>query len=71
MPWRSNCKRPDASAQKAERLSWIAAVGALLFSILLSALLARSIVLPLSRLGRRHAGGVGGTLRLSSRDVGN
>ena len=38
------------SAQRAERLSWIAAVGALLLSILLSALLARSIVLPLSRL---------------------
>jgi signal transduction histidine kinase len=40
----------ELSAQRAERLSWIAAVGALLLSILLSAMLARSIVLPLERL---------------------
>ena len=40
----------ELSAQRAEQLSWIAAVGALLLSILLSAMLARSIVLPLERL---------------------
>ena len=41
------------SAQRAERFSWIAAVGALLLSILLSALLARSIVLPLEPTRRK------------------
>jgi two-component system sensor histidine kinase GlrK len=40
----------ERSARQAERLSWIAAVGALLLSVLLSALLVRSIVLPLERL---------------------
>ena len=40
----------ENSASRAEQWSWIAAVGALLLSILLSALLARSIVLPLAKL---------------------
>jgi signal transduction histidine kinase len=40
----------EASARAAERVSWIAAVGALVLSILLSALVARSIVNPLQRL---------------------
>jgi signal transduction histidine kinase len=40
----------ESSAHRAEQWSWIAAVGALLLSILLSALLARSIVLPLAKL---------------------
>jgi len=40
----------ELSSRRAERLSWIGGVGALLLSILLSALLARSIVLPLARL---------------------
>jgi two-component system sensor histidine kinase GlrK len=40
----------EASARAAERVSWIAALGALALSILLSALLARSIINPLERL---------------------
>jgi signal transduction histidine kinase len=40
----------ERSARAAERLSWIAAVAALLLSVLLSALLVRSIVQPLERL---------------------
>ena len=40
----------ELGARRAERLSWIAAVGALILSILLSALLVRSIVQPLERL---------------------
>jgi len=43
-------KAAELAAQRAERLSWIAAAVALVLSILLSALLARSIVLPLGRL---------------------
>jgi len=43
-------RQSEQAAGSAERLSWIAAVGALLLSILLSALLVRSIVLPLERL---------------------
>ena len=46
----SELKEAELSALQAERLSWIAAIGALLLSILLSALLARSIVSPLDRL---------------------
>jgi signal transduction histidine kinase len=45
-------QRSEQSASSAERLSWISAVSALLLSILLSALLARSIVQPLERLTR-------------------
>jgi signal transduction histidine kinase len=40
----------EASARTAERVSWMAAVGAIALSILLSALLARSIINPLQRL---------------------
>jgi len=45
-------QQSEQSARSAERLSWMSAVGALLLSIVLSALLARSIVLPLERLKR-------------------
>ncbi len=40
----------EQTAREAERLSWIAAIGALLLSLLLSAMLIRSIVGPLERL---------------------
>ena len=40
----------EAAARAAQRVSWVAAVGALALSILLSALLARSIIGPLRRL---------------------
>ncbi|HEY4304574.1 MAG TPA: HAMP domain-containing sensor histidine kinase [Gemmatimonadaceae bacterium] len=40
----------EAAASAAERVSWVAAIGALALSILLSALLARSIITPLRRL---------------------
>lgn len=40
----------EAAARAAQRVSWVAAVGALALSILLSALLARSIIGPLHRL---------------------
>jgi signal transduction histidine kinase len=43
-------KESEQSALRAEQLSWFAAIAALLLSILLSALLVRSIVLPLGRL---------------------
>jgi two-component system sensor histidine kinase GlrK len=45
-------QQSEQSARRAERLSWISALGALLLSILLSAVLARSIVQPLERLKR-------------------
>jgi len=45
-------QQSERSAQSAERLSWISGVGALLLSILLSALLVRSTVQPLERLKR-------------------
>lgn len=45
-------QQSERSARSAERLSWISAIGALLLSVVLSALLARSIVLPLERLKR-------------------
>jgi signal transduction histidine kinase len=45
-------QQSEQSARSAERLSWISGVGALLLSILLSAVLARSIVVPLERLTR-------------------
>jgi two-component system sensor histidine kinase GlrK len=45
-------QQSEQSARSAERLSWISAVAALLLSILLSAVLARSIVQPLERLKR-------------------
>jgi signal transduction histidine kinase len=40
----------ERAGADAERVSWVAAIGALLLSIALSALLARSIIEPLSRL---------------------
>lgn len=40
----------ELAARRAERLSWLAGVGALVLSLLLSALLVRSIVEPLHRL---------------------
>ncbi|MEP6729624.1 MAG: HAMP domain-containing sensor histidine kinase [bacterium] len=40
----------EQAAREAERLSWLAGVGALLLSVLLSAMLIRSIVEPLRRL---------------------
>jgi two-component system sensor histidine kinase GlrK len=40
----------EASARAAEQVSWVAAIGALALSILLSALLTRSIIRPLERL---------------------
>jgi signal transduction histidine kinase len=40
----------ESAARAAEHVSWIAAIGALVLSILLSALLARSIIRPLRRL---------------------
>jgi two-component system sensor histidine kinase GlrK len=40
----------EQAARKAERLSWLAGVGVLVLSVLLSALLVRSIVEPLGRL---------------------
>jgi len=45
-------RQSEQSARSAERLSWISGIGALLLSILLSAVLARSIVQPLERLKR-------------------
>ena len=45
-------QQSEQSARSAERLSWMSAVAALLLSILLSAVLARSIVQPLERLKR-------------------
>lgn len=42
--------RSESAAQFAERVSWLAAIAALVLSILLSALLVRSIVDPLGRL---------------------
>jgi len=45
-------RESEQSAQSAERLSWMSGIGALLLSILLSAILARSIVRPLDRLKR-------------------
>jgi two-component system sensor histidine kinase GlrK len=43
-------KRSALAARRAERLSWIAAVGALLLSIVISGLIVRSISEPLERL---------------------
>jgi len=40
----------ERSARGAERVSWVAAIGAFLLSLLLSAILVRSIVQPLERL---------------------
>ena len=48
--WAASSARPRQAEQEAEQVSRIAAAGALLLSILLSALLARSILEPLARL---------------------
>jgi two-component system sensor histidine kinase GlrK len=42
----------EAAAEDAQRLAWFAAVGALALSLLMSALIARSILRPLDRLAR-------------------
>jgi two-component system sensor histidine kinase GlrK len=59
----------ELAARRAERLSWISGVGALLLSILLSALLVRSIVQPLGRLteGTREVSAGRFDYRLASR----